>query len=296
METPAESSAPPPAAGRPPRPGQRPARATPAPGVMGAIRGAARTGLVGVARPRWAARRAERLPWWAAWAIYWVAWWALLAGLGTVEALQFAPPDAGPIELVLLAVYELNLERWTPSYPSGWEVLLAQLVVIQLAPVTLGWLLLGWDGREESRAASVWRSTRRLWGVMPHIAAVVVAATVLWGLLDAAVARAVDRLYSAEPVDQSAYGPIYADLPWWARYDESLFAVMVLVASVWSVTALLWAVAAGGWGGRCRWPAVCEGCGYNLAGLRAEGTCPECGRAIDAEQMEIFWQHSEPLR
>lgn len=34
------------------------------------------------------------------------------------------------------------------------------------------------------------------------------------------------------------------------------------------------------WFASCRWPAVCEGCGYALAGLTDEQTCPECGKAV----------------
>jgi hypothetical protein len=33
----------------------------------------------------------------------------------------------------------------------------------------------------------------------------------------------------------------------------------------------------------------CAGCGYNLEGLREEGTCPECGRAYSKSTMEERW-------
>lgn len=34
------------------------------------------------------------------------------------------------------------------------------------------------------------------------------------------------------------------------------------------------------WRASCRWPAVCETCGYSLLGMRDEQACPECGRAV----------------
>ena len=33
---------------------------------------------------------------------------------------------------------------------------------------------------------------------------------------------------------------------------------------------------------KCRWPALCESCGYALVGLQRDQTCPECGRAVES--------------
>lgn len=33
---------------------------------------------------------------------------------------------------------------------------------------------------------------------------------------------------------------------------------------------------------KCRWPALCETCGYSLAGSTRDQTCPECGRTVES--------------
>ena len=33
---------------------------------------------------------------------------------------------------------------------------------------------------------------------------------------------------------------------------------------------------------KCRWPAVCETCGYTIVGLDYQHTCPECGRTVQS--------------
>lgn len=38
------------------------------------------------------------------------------------------------------------------------------------------------------------------------------------------------------------------------------------------------------WFASCRWPAVCAGCGYALAGLTDEQACPECGSPVAASK------------
>lgn len=44
---------------------------------------------------------------------------------------------------------------------------------------------------------------------------------------------------------------------------------------------------------QCR---VCWNCGYHLDGLRASGTCPECGKAYELGELEALWKTANDKR
>jgi len=74
------------------------------------------------------------------------------------------------------------------------------------------------------------------------------------------------------------HGP--KDPPWWLEHSEYLGLLGWLVAAATLCVVLLRAWARPGWRACCRWPAGCEGCGYDLQGVPAAGNCPECGKPI----------------
>jgi hypothetical protein len=79
------------------------------------------------------------------------------------------------------------------------------------------------------------------------------------------------------------------------RVDEASLSISLLVITAgWvSVGLVIWAVTAPADQAWCRWPGLCEGCGYPLVGVDPSGECPECGRAVRASLPRVAADRAE---
>jgi len=120
---------------------------------------------------------------------------------------------------------------------------------------------MSWCARDEKFRASLHRALRRLFLMTPHAAAVVAVVGV------ALISVTRSQWLNHRGVQISHYG--------------YLLGVLIIAAGCfWSLWLLLKALGCRPAPAVCRWPARCEGCGYQLAGLSLCGDCPECGRAL----------------
>lgn len=79
------------------------------------------------------------------------------------------------------------------------------------------------------------------------------------------------------------------DIIYWDNVEYLLLGLTIFVYVAYQMWITLRALAVhelpGGWPGACRWPLMCEGCGYSLAGQPMDQGCSECGRPV-AESAE----------
>ncbi|MFK7788866.1 MAG: hypothetical protein AB8C95_05140 [Phycisphaeraceae bacterium] len=158
----------------------------------------------------------------------------------------------GPIELLFMAVW---------------------LIVIELCYLLAALTTSCWGAGQERFGQSYSRSLSRWFQLTPFHA--------VWTLGLFVATDVVNEMR------YGSYGYDYGTLNY--EMNELLFTLMTL-------SLFLVYVGLGGWftlralavprtnaaySPKCRWPALCETCGYALVGMTLEQTCPECGRPVE---------------
>lgn len=147
--------------------------------------------------------------------------------------------------------------------------LMSMAVATEAGVIVVGWWLMAWGARDELVPAAFKASLIRVWCVTPHVALLVV----LFGLGTVPLERA----YDAAMQDYTLHND-----PWYARHAMKLIGLVWTALGIWALALLLRVGMAYAWNARCRWPPVCDRCGYTLLGVDRDGACPECGLSIEA--------------
>lgn len=156
----------------------------------------------------------------------------------------------------------------------GFAGLVLTALLFESAYLVIAWVLMPWGASPESWRRSMNRGLIRLLQLTPFHALSLVALIIVMQWIDEH--RTYNYSYS-----RSTYGS------GWIGYEAAqlLQAVCVLTYLASQVIVTLWAMAVHHerphWAAHSPWPAVCEGCGYQLVGMSAGQTCPECGAPVE---------------
>lgn len=168
-----------------------------------------------------------------------------------------------------LALIDLSYnESLIASAMNGYSVAMSELVIagigyliaVEAGYVFAAFATMAWGAAPEPWSRSFVRSLTRWYQLTPWHACVSLVFVGIWVTI----------------MEQSYYGP---------RVGAMFFLALVSLGyGVWVVSTTLRALAlhehAPTWPAACRWPMLCEGCGYSLAGQAMDQSCPECGRAV----------------
>lgn len=125
--------------------------------------------------------------------------------------------------------------------------------------------MLAWTARAESFSMAYLRTLKRIWLLTPVF------------VLPTLLVYAMALLYwQVLPESNEDWFGIDAWVP------MALLTAMTL--GTLAIVIYFWALQVGHRGESCRWPALCEACGYRLAGQeRSRGSsCPECGMDVES--------------
>ena len=252
----------------------------------------------GLVRPVSAARATDALGWRGSLMVHLgaVAMLAAIAVLGTVAmgAAGLGPMDPRMEEVAMrwgpagwLAMLPVAIADGMGETDPPWSLLLPLLPVAVLEGNVLFWavLLWGWAARPEERVrASLARSVQRVWRLTITLVtlAVVMSAmhVVTWEVIDYVSAG----LLSDDRITRWTDAQYELRRGWRDVWSAVIACIWILVVLAWLLVLIAGVRPGGrrsGWGARCRWPAVCEGCGYSLLGVSRTRDCPECGVALE---------------
>jgi hypothetical protein len=220
---------------------------------------AVRACVAALYQPVTAVRRADHLPLWKAWGVHVAAGVMTVVAVLVLKAWQMTDGPAHVVNvagafIVLLGDVIEELDR-----VSIWVAILFSVIFIELTWILSALITMSWSARDEPLHKSCGRALRRLCLLTPHA----VTITLLFGGVMIGLERMID------PNDYSAYW-IY----------ESAQLLVAAAGCLWSLWVVLRVMGVLPGVAMSRWPARCMECGYELAGLRREQDCPECGRAV----------------
>jgi len=221
----------------------------------------AKAAVVALVRPVTAVRRADHLSLGWAWAVHVAGLGALIIAALLLAAWSEAPPDL-TIDTYKQVVLGLLIRG--AGQLEDYRSIAGQVLSILLIEGTFclsAMLAMSWCARDEKIRNSYRRALRRLFLLTPHAATVVAVtgATAVW----------CNRL------NRVPWQPVIVH----ESREMALF-LMITASCLWTLTVVLAALGCRKAPAMCRWPARCEGCGYQLTGLAIDKDCPECGDAI----------------
>lgn len=147
-------------------------------------------------------------------------------------------------------------------------------IMIELGYFFTAWWTSCWGAGVEPLRASFGRSLSRWYQLTPFHAVWTLGLLIAVGVL--------------EEAQWHSYSGDYGSLDYQLR--EMLFALSFLavflvycgVGGWFTLRALAVSRSSSLDAPKCRWPAVCESCGYAIVGLGYDQSCPECGRPVQA--------------
>jgi hypothetical protein len=209
-------------------------------------------------RPITAVRRSDHLSLSWAWAVHVMGMMYVLGVLALLSAYGSTGGSPTLSEIRELSAWTIENVLNELDNPLAWAMAIAVALFIEATVMVSALLTMSWCAKDEKVARSYKRALRRLFLLTPHAALVV---TLTGGFL-----ITLTKTYW-----------LFAG---WYTLSEIAQFLAVAVASLWSLWVVLAALGCRSGPAVCRWPARCEGCGYQLAGLRPDQRCPECGQAI----------------
>ncbi len=217
--------------------------------------------MVPLFRPVMAVRRADHLTMWRAWIVHCTGLVMIVVVILLLIGYESQGRHAtfvGGVSKTMEIVGELIRET---DEPAEWAGLIAGILLIEACVWLAAVAGMSWCAREEKFRHSHQRALRRLWLLTPH------AATVI-----GVVGVALIYIERSQWMTHRNVHPI--------NYGVPLISLIVAAGCFWSLWVLLKALGCRPSPAMCRWPARCENCGYQLAGLSHRLDCPECGREI----------------
>ncbi|MEM7683135.1 MAG: zinc ribbon domain-containing protein [Planctomycetota bacterium] len=189
------------------------------------------------------------------------------------------------------AQYELGdaTRRLFRSAGSAEEVgltIVTAAAVAQSICVLLAWLFAAWGGGRERWSRTLLRSIRRAWVLWFALTIYLTIAI----LAAHAVRQAGQWLgtQSALYLSSTSYGALRYGVV--RGLDPDNLALLTAVgALLLMLIGWMRAMRPPAMGLSCRWPAVCNRCGYAVTALSPEADCPECGRAVAKSLSPRSW-------
>jgi hypothetical protein len=218
----------------------------------------AKAAAVALVRPGTAVRRGDHLALWQAWGVHAAGFVGVIGVLVLLAGYKSSGVHPTPGE-VLSRSAQVVRDVWDRSdRPAAWAGLIAGILLVEAWVCLTAAAVMSWCARDERFRASLRRALRRLLLLTPHAAVVVaVAGTALvW------VSRSQWSSHRGVRI---------------IEYSLPLMALVIAAGCSWSLWVLLKVMGCRPASALCRWPARCEGCGYQLAGLTHRQACPECG-------------------
>jgi len=177
------------------------------------------------------------------------------------------------------------------------------LLVFELLFHLFAWMTTCWGAGVEPYRQSLGRSLCRWYQLTPWLA-------VLWiGFILAVQGWAAIENWYEERYFDARFGDYYdhntepMQLITRDRFNMLLMMGQYASLGIVNLLSLWWILGTTAvhrdkptWFASCRWPAVCEGCGYALAGLTDEQTCPECGKRVDESKHKKRGNSETPAR
>ena len=183
---------------------------------------------------------------------------ALFVGLTIVDAVPWYGnltdlTYIGPIELLFMAVW---------------------LILIELCYLLAALCTICWGAEHEGFGQSYRRSLSRWYQLTPFHAA--------WTLGLFVASEIIDKIrYSSYGHDYSTFSYEINEL-FFIMISLAIFLIYVGLGGWFTLRALAVPRTNAAYCPKCRWPALCESCGYALVGMTREQSCPECGRPVEA--------------
>ncbi len=230
--------------------------------------------LVALFRPVTAVRRGDHLALGWAWLVHGVGVAMVLSVILVLTAWSDVRGrvPATPIRVVRSLKRLLSDMVAELDSAPGWVLLIFTVLFVEFCLWFTAVVAMSWSAREEPLRASYRRSVRRLMLLTPHAATVVagVGSVMVW----------LSRLETAWWRRTS--GDKWDAVPWYVAYAENIAMALVAFGCLWSLVIFLKALGCRVPPAMSRWPARCEGCGYQLTGTHKDSDCPECGLAVSA--------------
>lgn len=158
----------------------------------------------------------------------------------------------GPIDLLFLAVW---------------------LIVIELCYLLAALATSSWGASHVGFGENYRRSLSRWYQITPFHAA--------WTLgLFIAIEISDEIRRSSYGYDYGSFGYDIREL-FFTALTLMIFIVYAGVGGWFTLRALAVPRDNAAFSPKCRWPALCESCGYALVGMTRDQTCPECGRPVE---------------
>ncbi len=223
-----------------------------------------RVGLISLSRPAAAVRRGDHLPLWMAWVVHAVG--VALVPVVVTALIVWEEIDGRAHLESYLAELILKCEAIADALQATgtWVTIALTLTGIELFWAASAATAMSWSARDERFRDSYARSLRRLYLLTPQLVTIT--------LISGAALVGLDRWVRDHRFDGGWADPFMV--------QNILTAVIFGTTCLWFLRVVLAGLGCDTAVAMSRWPARCRGCGYELAGLRSDQGCPECGEKV----------------
>ncbi|MEM6750875.1 MAG: hypothetical protein AAF612_10435 [Planctomycetota bacterium] len=184
--------------------------------------------------------------------------------------------------------FTVRLVRSSTAQDLG-VYLLSGFGIAQSVCILTAWVFAAWGAGREKWVTTLLRSVRRAWVMWLAMAAhACAAALVVWAAAEGVQVLANLSAFRAEAggVGDGMHDGLASEVTVFAAGAAAL----LVGARLW--LRALGPPAEGAW---CRWPPVCNDCGYVVTALGKDADCPECGRPVRASLAPRSWDDAAKL-
>lgn len=148
----------------------------------------------------------------------------------------------------------------------------------QLFPVLLAVLTRAWTACSPHAKESIGRAIKRAWLLTPGVAGCAFALFLVVACFQALYFVGWENWDSENYVDDVWFGAVLKLL---GESGLNFIQGPAIALSVIGLgAALMWAIRGEEPASVCRYPPLCESCGYNVVGVPRAASCPECGQPV----------------